>query len=58
MRQSDHVRRTCAGVLRAARRMEKLNEAWSADGPEREVAEVGRIENNLGMEAPSLDADQ
>ena len=30
--QSDHVLRACAGALRAARRMEKLNQVWSAEG--------------------------
>jgi len=30
--QPDHVQRACAGALRAARRIEKLNEAWSAEG--------------------------
>ena len=30
--QADHVLRACAGALRAARRMEKLNQIWSADG--------------------------
>jgi adenylate cyclase len=29
--QSDHVLRACAGALRAARRMEKLNQVWSAE---------------------------
>jgi class 3 adenylate cyclase/ABC-type nitrate/sulfonate/bicarbonate transport system substrate-binding protein len=28
----DHVLRACAGALRAARRMERVNEAWTADG--------------------------
>ncbi len=28
----DHVLRACAGALRAARRMEKVNEAWRAEG--------------------------
>jgi adenylate cyclase len=28
----DHVLRTCAGALRAARRMERINEAWRAEG--------------------------
>ncbi len=31
-RQSDHVLRACAGVLRAARRMERVNEARRAEG--------------------------
>ena len=30
--QSDHVLRACAGALRAARRMEKLNRVWSTEG--------------------------
>jgi adenylate cyclase len=30
--QSDHVLRACAGALRAARRMERVNEGWRADG--------------------------
>src|SRR5262249_48203967 len=29
---SDHVLRACAGALRAARRMERVNEAWRAEG--------------------------
>ncbi|HET7124630.1 MAG TPA: adenylate/guanylate cyclase domain-containing protein [Bradyrhizobium sp.] len=29
---SDHVLRGCAGALRAARRMERINEAWRAEG--------------------------
>jgi adenylate cyclase len=28
----DHVLRACAGALRAARRMERINEAWRAEG--------------------------
>jgi adenylate cyclase len=28
---SDHVMRACAGALRAARRMERVNEAWRAE---------------------------
>jgi adenylate cyclase len=28
----DHVLRACAGALRAARRMERVNEAWRAEG--------------------------
>jgi adenylate cyclase len=31
-RRSDHVLRGCAGALRASRRMERLNQAWSAEG--------------------------
>jgi adenylate cyclase len=30
--QPDHVLRACAGALRAARRMERVNEAWRAEG--------------------------
>ena len=30
--RSDHVLRACAGALRAARRMEQVNRAWSAEG--------------------------
>jgi adenylate cyclase len=29
---SDHVLRACAGAVRAARRMERVNEGWSAEG--------------------------
>jgi adenylate cyclase len=29
---ADHVLRACRGALRAARRMERVNEAWRADG--------------------------
>jgi adenylate cyclase len=29
---SDHVRHACAGALRAARRMERVNERWRAEG--------------------------
>src|SRR5262249_61619994 len=28
----DHVLRACAGALRAARRMERVNEAWCSEG--------------------------
>jgi adenylate cyclase len=31
-RRSDHVLRACAGALRTARRMETVNEAWTAQG--------------------------
>jgi adenylate cyclase len=30
--RSDHVLRACAGALRAARRMERVNQEWSAEG--------------------------
>src|SRR6516165_5736879 len=30
--RSDHVLRACCGALRAGRRMQKLNEQWSAEG--------------------------
>jgi adenylate cyclase len=30
--QPDHVLRACAGAVRAARRMERLNQVWKADG--------------------------
>jgi adenylate cyclase len=30
--RSDHVLRACCGALRAARRMQKINEQWSAEG--------------------------
>jgi adenylate cyclase len=30
--RSDHVLRACAGALRAARRMERVNRTWSAEG--------------------------
>ncbi len=32
LEQTDHVLRGCAGALRAARRMERVNEVWKAEG--------------------------
>src|SRR5215831_493708 len=32
LRLPDHVLRACAGALRAARRMERINEAWCSEG--------------------------
>jgi class 3 adenylate cyclase len=32
VQRPDHVLRACAGVLRAARRMERVNNAWEAEG--------------------------
>lgn len=39
--RSDHVLRACAGALRAARRMEKVNEAWAAEGRPRIRIRIG-----------------
>jgi class 3 adenylate cyclase len=37
----DHVLRGCAGVLRAARRMERVNDAWEAEGRPRIRIRIG-----------------
>jgi class 3 adenylate cyclase len=33
VQRDDHVLRACAGALRAARRMERVNDTWEAEGP-------------------------
>jgi class 3 adenylate cyclase len=37
----DHVLRACAGALRAARRMERVNDAWEAEGRPRIGIRIG-----------------
>jgi class 3 adenylate cyclase/ABC-type nitrate/sulfonate/bicarbonate transport system substrate-binding protein len=37
----DHVLRACAGALRAARRMERVNDAWEAEGRPRIRIRIG-----------------
>ena len=37
----DHVLRACAGALRAARRMERVNDAWEAEGRPRIRTRIG-----------------
>jgi adenylate cyclase len=39
--RSDHVLRACCGALRAARRMQKINERWSAEGRPRLHLRIG-----------------
>jgi class 3 adenylate cyclase len=39
--RSDHVLRACAGALRAARRMERVNDAWEAEGRPRIRIRIG-----------------
>jgi class 3 adenylate cyclase/ABC-type nitrate/sulfonate/bicarbonate transport system substrate-binding protein len=39
--RSDHVLRACAGALRAARRMERVNGAWEAEGRPRIRIRIG-----------------
>jgi class 3 adenylate cyclase/ABC-type nitrate/sulfonate/bicarbonate transport system substrate-binding protein len=39
--QPDHVLRACAGALRAARRMERVNDAWEAEGRPRIRIRIG-----------------
>jgi class 3 adenylate cyclase/ABC-type nitrate/sulfonate/bicarbonate transport system substrate-binding protein len=38
---ADHVLRACAGALRAARRMERVNDAWEAEGRPRIRIRIG-----------------
>jgi class 3 adenylate cyclase/ABC-type nitrate/sulfonate/bicarbonate transport system substrate-binding protein len=38
---SDHVLRACAGALRAARRMERVNDVWEAEGRPRIGIRIG-----------------
>ncbi len=39
--QSDHVLRACIGALRVARRMERMNATWAAEGRERMRVRIG-----------------
>jgi class 3 adenylate cyclase len=39
--QPDHVLRACAGALRSARRMERVNDAWEAEGRPRIRIRIG-----------------
>ena len=39
--RDDHVLRACAGALRAARRMERVNDTWEADGRPRIRIRIG-----------------
>ncbi len=41
IRRSDHVLRACAAALRAARRMERVNDAWEAEGRPRIRIRIG-----------------
>jgi class 3 adenylate cyclase/ABC-type nitrate/sulfonate/bicarbonate transport system substrate-binding protein len=41
VQRSDHVLRACAGALRAARRMERVNDAWEAEGRPRIRIRIG-----------------
>jgi class 3 adenylate cyclase len=41
VQRSDHVLRACAGALRAARRMERVNDTWEAEGRPRIRIRVG-----------------
>jgi class 3 adenylate cyclase/ABC-type nitrate/sulfonate/bicarbonate transport system substrate-binding protein len=41
VQRPDHVLRACAGALRAARRMERVNDAWEADGRPRIRIRIG-----------------
>jgi class 3 adenylate cyclase/ABC-type nitrate/sulfonate/bicarbonate transport system substrate-binding protein len=41
VQRSDHVLRACAGALRAARRMERVNDAWDAEGRPRIRIRIG-----------------
>ena len=41
VQRPDHVLRACAGALRAARRMERVNEAWEAEGRPRIRIRIG-----------------
>ncbi|MHB8270775.1 ABC transporter substrate-binding protein [Bradyrhizobium sp.] len=41
VRHPDHVLRACAGALRAARRMERVNDAWEAEGRPRIHIRIG-----------------
>lgn len=41
VQRPDHVLRACAGALRAARRMERVNDAWEAEGRPRIRLRIG-----------------
>ena len=41
VQRSDHVLRGCAGALRAARRMERVNDTWEAEGRPRIRIRIG-----------------
>jgi class 3 adenylate cyclase/ABC-type nitrate/sulfonate/bicarbonate transport system substrate-binding protein len=41
VQRDDHVLRACAGALRAARRMERVNDAWEAEGRPRIRIRIG-----------------
>ena len=41
VQRSDHVQRACAGALRAARRMERVNDVWAAEGRPRIRIRIG-----------------
>ncbi|SHK52239.1 ABC-type nitrate/sulfonate/bicarbonate transport system, substrate-binding protein [Bradyrhizobium lablabi] len=41
VQRTDHVLRGCAGALRAARRMERVNDAWEAEGRPRIRIRIG-----------------
>src|SRR5207237_5829193 len=41
VQRSDHVLRACAAALRAARRMERVNDAWEAEGRPRIHIRIG-----------------
>jgi len=41
VQRPDHVLRACAGALRAARRMERVNDAWGAEGRPRIRIRIG-----------------
>jgi class 3 adenylate cyclase/ABC-type nitrate/sulfonate/bicarbonate transport system substrate-binding protein len=41
VQRTDHILRACAGALRAARRMERVNDAWEAEGRPRIRIRIG-----------------
>jgi class 3 adenylate cyclase len=41
VQRADHIIRACAGALRAARRMERVNDAWEAEGRPRIRIRIG-----------------
>src|SRR6201746_2210581 len=41
IQRSDHVLRACAGAVRAARRMERVNDAWDSEGRPRIRIRIG-----------------
>jgi class 3 adenylate cyclase/ABC-type nitrate/sulfonate/bicarbonate transport system substrate-binding protein len=41
VQRSDHVLRACAGAVRASRRMERVNDAWQAEGRPRIRIRIG-----------------